>query len=276
MKGDDMKELFRQASEIASVVPESMQAEAFNRALEALKGVHAPSGQHGPVNNHEATKKQKGSGEIASDWYERINSTEHPEVADAKNNLTQALLILKIAHDELNIDALTPNEISEALKEKFKLKVSSTTVSARLGEATKLVDRSSNGTGHSYRLMLPGEKYIRGEYEGAIGNSKKPVGKTKAKPNSDDSKPNESKIAKPKASRSTNGRPAQRKLLEDLISEGYFDEPKTVGDVIDYVKQNLAYTYKATDLSTPLVRMVRSKQLKRRTNDDSQFEYCTS
>lgn len=35
---EEMQELFRKASEIAAVVPEAMQAEAFNRALESLTG----------------------------------------------------------------------------------------------------------------------------------------------------------------------------------------------------------------------------------------------
>lgn len=276
MNSEELKELFKQASEVAGVVPENMQGEAFNRALEVLRG-DAPEPQRQEKHRTQQRAKQTtpSSADLDPKWYEQINSTEHHEVADAKNNLTQSLMILQIAHEELGIDTLSPAEISAALKEKFKLKVSSTTVSARLGEATKLVDRSSSGSGHRYRLMLPGEKYIRGEFDGPVGaGMKKPSAKKATKDSEEKSAPKATKASK--TNRSTNGRPAQRKLLETLIDEGFFDDPKTVGDIIQYVKDNLAYTYKATDLSTPLVRMVRNKQLKRSTNGESQFEYSKS
>jgi len=61
--------------------------------------------------------------------------------------------------------------------------------------------------------------------------------------------------------------------LSQLIDEGYFDKPRQINSIVEHLKTNNAITYKTSDLSTPLRRLIQSKKLKRTKNADKQFEY---
>jgi len=61
--------------------------------------------------------------------------------------------------------------------------------------------------------------------------------------------------------------------LSQLIDEGYFDKPRQINVIEEYLKTNKAVTYKQNELSTPLGRLTRSNKLKRSRNTDNQFEY---
>ena len=56
-------------------------------------------------------------------------------------------------------------------------------------------------------------------------------------------------------------------------SEGFFKEKRAIKDIMDEARSQKGRTFKASDLSTPLVRFVRDKRLNRETNADGQFEY---
>lgn len=271
---EEMQELFRQASEIASVVPDAMQAEAFNRALESLTGgLPSPSQtqrKKSQSSNKPSSKQSDKAASFNESWYQELDSTRYPNLVDAPNALTKILIVLRVAKDEFATDGLTPANISSVLDKKFRINISPSTVAARLGGASKLVSRTEHGTGYMYRIMHPGEQYLDGKYTGSVGGGGKPKSKTKKTTTNGTV---ETPSASTKTKKSSKSRPSGRDLLVKLKSEGFFDEPQTISDIIAYAAKNLAYTYRPGDLSTPLVRLVRSQELKRDTNDDNQFEY---
>jgi hypothetical protein len=74
------------------------------------------------------------------------------------------LVILHIARLELDVDGLTPPEISRICKEKVRVSagVDRTTISNMLSNAGGKVDRMDNprGRGFAYRIMKSGEKHV--------------------------------------------------------------------------------------------------------------------
>jgi hypothetical protein len=82
---------------------------------------------------------------------------------------------------------------------------------------------------------------------------------------------NEKKTSAPK------GRPGPLTTLEQLVNEGFFKTKRTIGDVVKHCKVNLTITYKSTDLSGVLMKLVRDKKLKRVQNPaTNQYEYSNS
>lgn len=61
--------------------------------------------------------------------------------------------------------------------------------------------------------------------------------------------------------------------LTDLLSGTYCDKPRGIGDIVKHCKDKLARTFKPNDFSGKLARMVRSGELTREKNADSQYEY---
>src|SRR6266508_7025079 len=61
--------------------------------------------------------------------------------------------------------------------------------------------------------------------------------------------------------------------LSQLASGTFFDKPRTIKDLIDHCKHNLARTFKANEFSGKLGRMVRNGELTRKKNADKQYEY---
>jgi len=146
----DLKELFKQASEIAQQVPESMQEAAFNRAIDLLTG-----NSEVPLNNNTSitakkTRKSKSSSpkkdvaenrSVKSDLIESIDSTQHPGITSEVKILERSLMVLQIARTDHGIDGLTPLEIADILTEKFRISTRNSAVSNALGMATSLVNR---------------------------------------------------------------------------------------------------------------------------------------
>jgi hypothetical protein len=112
-----------------------------------------------------------------------------------------------------------------------------------------------------------------------------PVVKVKGKPGR---KPNPLKAEKVKASkekkvkakvkvkrtRVKSDRPGPSKMLDKLVDEGFFSQPRSIGDVTSFCKEVYGYEYKTTDLSGILMRMVRKSRLSRQTNEEkNQYEY---
>jgi hypothetical protein len=61
--------------------------------------------------------------------------------------------------------------------------------------------------------------------------------------------------------------------LTQLAQNTFFDKPRTIHDIIEHCKHNLARTFKANEFSGKLGRMVRDGELKRKKNGDNQYEY---
>lgn len=72
---------------------------------------------------------------------------------------------------------------------------------------------------------------------------------------------------------SKKGRPGPAKILYELIEEGFFNEPKTINEIISHCSSQKARILKANELSPPLARFVRDKKLKRDKNPDGQYQY---
>ncbi len=70
------------------------------------------------------------------------------------------------------------------------------------------------------------------------------------------------------------GRPGQTQVLEKLIKDGFFDKKKLIGDIGEHCRINLAVSYKSTDLSPILTKLVRDQKLRREKNPQTnQYEY---
>ena len=72
--------------------------------------------------------------------------------------------------------------------------------------------------------------------------------------------------------RTSSGSGAVATLIK-TFEEGYFKQPRTIGDICKHCETNLARRIKPNEISGKLGRMVRSRQLSRTKNADSQYVY---
>ncbi len=163
----NLKELFKQASEIAQQVPENMQEAAFNRAVDLLTGgvqTETGSKKNSPKpqgRKKASTRTESNEGDSSADiLLSAIDSTQHPEVKLATKVLDRSLMVLKISLSDHNIDGLTSSEIAKILTEKFRIGTTYAAVGMALGKATSLVNRIPVGQGYLYKIMAPGEDYL--------------------------------------------------------------------------------------------------------------------
>jgi hypothetical protein len=61
--------------------------------------------------------------------------------------------------------------------------------------------------------------------------------------------------------------------LSQLLSGTFFNKDRTINDLIEHCRVNLARTFKPNEFSGKLARLVRSGQLTRKKNADKQYEY---
>ncbi len=283
MTGDKtLKEAFQEAAAIASVVPESMQEGAFHRALDEILG-----DSHHKVSSHGGKKRgpsraavPKKQEDAVDDLALKINRTDHAEINESMPVLERSLSILLIARD-LGVDGLSPPRIAEILTEKFRVKTRRQHVSAHLSAATKFVDRHKEGRGFTYRIMGAGEKYLEDFKSGTqqsspAKDSKKTSRKSAQAPRrrSGSKKTKTKKTEKPK--RGARGRPGPKAVIENLIQAGFFKDPKTISDIQDHLQMKLGHSYKPTDLSPALTRLLRDSQLDRNRNENGKYEYQQS
>jgi hypothetical protein len=71
----------------------------------------------------------------------------------------------------------------------------------------------------------------------------------------------------------SNSRPSPATIIDNLISSQFFNERRTISQIIDHCRNKLACTYKPNHISGSLTRAVRNKKLEREKNSDGQFEY---
>jgi hypothetical protein len=61
--------------------------------------------------------------------------------------------------------------------------------------------------------------------------------------------------------------------LSQLLDSDFFTTPRTINDIIQHCKHNMARTFKANEFSSKLGRMVRNNELTRKKNAEKQYEY---
>lgn len=74
------------------------------------------------------------------------------------------------------------------------------------------------------------------------------------------------------ASKKPNGQGAVATLIK-LVEDGFFKEPKSIGNIVEHCDHNLARKFKANEFSGKLGRLVREGTLTRTKNSESQYEY---
>ncbi|MGH8983712.1 MAG: hypothetical protein ACRDY6_07530 [Acidimicrobiia bacterium] len=162
---DQLPDVFRQAADIAGLVPESMQAVAFLRAVDVLIELPpAPRSTRGRSQGRRRTPPSARSDTTDDDPVEALNAgldrTSHREVASAGSVRDRALWLLRIAKDELDIDGLTAPQIAAVLTNKFRLRTTRQAVGQALDRAGNVVDRVPDAPATVYRIMRPGEDYL--------------------------------------------------------------------------------------------------------------------
>ena len=76
-----------------------------------------------------------------------------------------------------------------------------------------------------------------------------------------------------KPARSKAGRPGPGAIVEQLITEGFFDKGKTPNDVVVHCRDDKVLTYNGTEISVSLARAVKSQKLRREKDGNGQFLY---
>lgn len=61
--------------------------------------------------------------------------------------------------------------------------------------------------------------------------------------------------------------------LSDLVKSTFFDEAKTISDIVSHCEQKLARRFKSNEFSGKLGRLTREGVLNRSKNGDGQYEY---
>jgi hypothetical protein len=76
--------------------------------------------------------------------------------------------------------------------------------------------------------------------------------------------------SKKKAAAHGNGAKA---TIAQLVEGDFFKQPRTIGEIVDHCKHNLARSFKANEISGKLGQLIRTNQLTRTRNADNQYEY---
>ncbi|AOY89463.1 hypothetical protein BKP64_15525 [Marinobacter salinus] len=74
------------------------------------------------------------------------------------------------------------------------------------------------------------------------------------------------------SSKKANGQGAVATLTK-LVDDGFFKEPKSIGNIVEHCDHNLARKFKANEFSGKLGRLVREGTLTRTKNSENQYEY---
>lgn len=272
----NIEDAIKKAAKMAELVPENLREAAFNRAFDALVNESASASTKKSTKTKQQTPANSQTGTDSSNpvevLLEHLDRTSHTEVAKAPKVLERALFVLRAARDDFNIDGLSSPQIAKVLTEKFRIKTSRQAVTAALDVAGDKVDLRKKGNSVFYRLMQPGEDYLdAGDFSAAPKRSaskkKKAVAKKSTEPKA---KSNKKPVTK-KAARS--GRPGPGEMLKTLTSEGFFDDFKSINDIVLHCGKNKAHKYSLQDFSTPLRRAIHNQLLIREENKEGQYEY---
>lgn len=282
----DLKELFKQAAEIAEQVPENMQEAAFNRAIDLLSGVSASAvaqidpppakakrSNASPKKKAKSKKAEENDSSAASNLVALIDSTQHPGVTSATPYLERSLMVLQIALREHDIDGLTPVEIANVLTEKFRISTNSRVVSNALGLATTLVNRTKEGAGYRYKIMGPGEEHLA-HYNETPKDTKPNPKKVKATKKTPTKKAQKSKKVSSKGkAKKASSKISPTTAVKDLIEGGFFVKSKTSPEIQSHLKSKRGFNFETDHLRMTMLRLVRAGKLERDENAEGQYEY---
>lgn len=79
--------------------------------------------------------------------------------------------------------------------------------------------------------------------------------------------------SKPSPKKKVSGGTGSFATLTQLLEGDFFKQPRTINDIIEHCKLNLARSFKANEFSGTLARMTREGKLTRKKNKDKQYEY---
>lgn len=219
-------------------------------------------------------------GDIVKIIQSHLDSSAHPELLNANGLLEKSLHVLKIAKDEFNVDGLTSFQIAQILTVKFRITASRQGVSSALDRVSDLVNRVSSDTGAiRYMIMAPGGKYLLDPTSYAPRHvprsraTKRSNTRRSAKSNGDEQL--EKKGSEQASAKRSGLRPGPKKVVMDLVSDGYFSAPRIIGEIKEHLKDQCAHSFETNELSPVLFRLVRDKVLSRAKRDDGQYEYTT-
>lgn len=251
------------------------------------------------------------SADAVSDVVERLvsemNRTDHPGIRSGRQALDLALMVLQAA-EQHGVEWLTPGQICRVLRDKFRVTIADSSIRMALGRAGREVDRRPAGPGYEYRIMEDGENYLENlsnaseddggaaPQRGATPKRGRPSARkgahprrneptTNAEGNSDVPESDENGDSVPSPSREgnggrrgrgragANGRVGPKRALEDLLEAGYFDEPRSMGAMIEHLQHRRALTFTSSDMGPTLIRLVREGKLQRLRNAENQYEY---
>ncbi len=286
MDDERLREMFRRAAEIASVVPESMHEAAFNRALDALTNT-GQANQHDAVQNHPRPRthndpaKPKSSDPIVA--LSAMDRSHAAEVDSAKGGMAKALGLLFVARRELGIDGLTASEIASVLTDKFRWRVTRQAVGQAMDAAGNRVDRNKQKGATVFRIMEAGERWLASPQDevavSATGGTqprsvarrrRKPKAPNKNAPTNGMSSAEAQPATRPAARRASRGPKA---TVETLIDAGWFATPRGLSAIRVELENSLALRFKPTDLSPALTRLLREGRLRRSKTESGQYEY---
>jgi len=265
----DITQLVKKAAEAAKLAPEHLQEAAFNKVFDALL-TQGSEHSHSPTRSSVANKstkqgKQKPPKEKTGDTLDQLDRTAHHNISHTESGLNNSLRLLLAAKEDLGIDGLTAAQIAKTLVDKFRCKISRQAVSKVLNNAGNYVNRHKEGRLVLFRIMAPGEEYI-------ADPSKTPKKRTGAKKNASKKSVKADAASKGKKSATATGSGAVA-TLSQLAKSDFFSTPKTISDIVDHCRHNLARSFKANDFSGKLARMIRAGELTREKNTDNQYEY---
>ena len=287
--GPDLKEIFRRAAEIAEVVPEPLREAAFRRALdELLPNSGAPtaaqvvgdrSSRAAPGTTHAKSESEGSSTDVVGHLLNSLNRSELADLMKGRKVLDRSLLVLRAAqHHE--IESMTAAQIAQVLTRKFREPTTPNAVRMALERSPSFTDTAQKDGVITYALMAPGERYLDTPTRSSTslpGTRRTSKTKTRARSQAGDiptaDPPKSSSRSDKKTSRPPAGRPGPKQILEQLLNEGYFDKPQTIGSLIDYIERKRGHRYKSTDFGSTLARLLRENKLDRDRNPDGQYEY---
>lgn len=280
----NLKDLFKQAAEIAQQVPENMQEAAFNRAIDLLTG----STKSEPIVIRQ-TLKRKGKSESSQqsltedndspkkDLLSAIDSTKYPAITSNRKTLDRSLLVLQLALKDHGVDGLTSSDIACILTEKFRIKTTNKAISMALNRAANLVDRTRSGSGYSYRIMDPGDKYLENLDDATTSPS--PLKRKIKKQNTTQGDSTKKKV-KPAKSVGKN-KPIKKKVgpkaaVINLVESGFFSIGRTGPEVQAHLESKRGFIFDTSQLRVAMLRLVRDQKLDRDENSEGQYEYKRS
>jgi hypothetical protein len=289
-----------------------MHEAAFNRALDQILGVTRPAGAAAekpsasrrrpkPAGAQTRERVQHDEPSVVQQLISRINRTDYPEVFQASHVLDRALRVLRLAEENFDTQWLSAPEIAEILKEKFRLPTTHQAVRQALDRVPQYIDtqqirRGSQGRSvTAYRVMTPGITFLD---SGGSGTDAAPEGRTRHRRAG---KPAKGTRARRSSSGQSSGtgtqspatgrsgrkstpktstqkgtrkvRPGPKQSLTELLTDGFFDKPRTIRQAQEQLRHKKGLTFTLQDLSPSLVRMLREGSLDREQNESGQYEY---